>query len=75
MQVGLRVFKKEMEERGLLLPYASREEFESWLETADAFLITQRFEREAQPSDADEFPIKAFGVCAVWEAVDSLGAS
>ena len=52
------VFKKEMEERGLLLPYASREEFESWLKTADAFLITQRFGEKHSHLMRTNFPSK-----------------
>jgi len=51
-------FKKEMRECGLLLPYASREDFDSWLITADAFLITQSFDEKHSRLMRTNFPSK-----------------
>jgi len=50
--------RKEMTERGLLLPYAEREEFNSWLESADAFLITQSFDGNDARLMQTNFPSK-----------------
>ena len=50
--------KKEMGERGLLLPYASRAELNAWLGTADAFLVTQTFEEKDLRLMQTNFPSK-----------------
>jgi glycosyltransferase involved in cell wall biosynthesis len=49
---------KEMTERGLLLPYADRGDFKTWLESADAFLITQRFGENSRQLMKTNFPSK-----------------
>ena len=51
-------FEKEMTDRGLLLPYASRDEFEAWLQSADAFLIPQSFDENQRGLMQTNFPSK-----------------
>jgi len=51
-------FEKEMTDRGLLLPYASRDEFETWLQSADAFLIPQSFDENQRGLMQTNFPSK-----------------
>ena len=50
--------RKEMSERGLLLPFVSRDELDTWLGTADAFLITQNFEDKDALMMQTNFPSK-----------------
>lgn len=50
--------RKEMGKRGLLLSYASREEFNSWIKTADAFLITHSFDEKQKRLMQTNFPSK-----------------
>ena len=50
--------RKEMSDRGLLLPFASRDELDSWLRSADAFLITQNFEDKDALLMQTNFPSK-----------------
>ena len=50
--------RKEMSERGLLLPFVSRDELDAWLESADAFLITQNFEEKDALMMQTNFPSK-----------------
>lgn len=50
--------KEEMSERGVLLPFAQREEFDTWLESADAFLITQSFDEKNERLMETNFPSK-----------------
>jgi len=52
------VIRKEMTERGLLLPYAQREEFDAWLESADAFLVAQSFDEKHNRLMQTNFPSK-----------------
>ena len=47
-----------MSERGVLLPFAQREEFDTWLESADAFLITQSFDEKNERLMETNFPSK-----------------
>lgn len=51
-------FEKEMTDRGLLLPYASRDEFETWLQSADAFIIPQSFDENQRGLMQTNFPSK-----------------
>ena len=51
-------FKEEMSARGLLLPFAPRKEFNSWIKKADAFLITQSFEEKHSRLMQTNFPSK-----------------
>jgi glycosyltransferase involved in cell wall biosynthesis len=51
-------FKEEMSARGLLLPFAPRKEFDSWIKKADAFLITQSFEEKHSRLMQTNFPSK-----------------
>ena len=52
------VFTAEMSERGLFLPFAQRDEFDTWLKSADAFLITQSFDEEKRRLMKTNFPSK-----------------
>ena len=58
--------KKEMSERGVLLPFAPISELQSWIETADAFLITQSFEDKDRRLMKTNFPSK-LTECAKFE--------
>lgn len=50
--------QQEMTDSGLLLPHAADEEFNAWLRTADAFLITQSFEERNAKLRQTNFPSK-----------------
>jgi glycosyltransferase involved in cell wall biosynthesis len=72
--------KAQMSSQGVLLPYATREEFEVWLETADAFLITQSFDEKLKNQMKTNFPSKLlefaqFGKpLIIWAPADVSGA-
>lgn len=51
-------FQKEMSDRGFLLPFASRDEFDTWLGSADAFLIPQSFDERQRVLMQTNFPSK-----------------
>jgi glycosyltransferase involved in cell wall biosynthesis len=51
-------FEQEMSDRGLLLPFASRDEFDTWLGSADAFLIPQSFDVHQRGLMQTNFPSK-----------------
>jgi glycosyltransferase involved in cell wall biosynthesis len=51
-------FEKEMSDLGLLLPFASRDEFDTWLGSADAFLIPQSFDVHQRGLMQTNFPSK-----------------
>ena len=51
-------FAKEMTRLGLLHPFAPRSELTSWLESADAFLITQTFDKQDERLMRTNFPSK-----------------
>jgi glycosyltransferase involved in cell wall biosynthesis len=52
------LFNKEMEERGLLHDFVPEEQLGDWLDTADAFLVTMRFEPHFRRFMETSFPSK-----------------
>ena len=68
-------FEKEMTDRGLLLPYASRDEFETWLQSADAFLIPQSFDESQRGLMQTNFPSKLPEVCQLGKPLILWGPS
>jgi glycosyltransferase involved in cell wall biosynthesis len=50
--------KDEMTKRGLLLPFVPRDELTEWLESADAFLVTQSFDDKQKRAMMTNFPSK-----------------
>jgi hypothetical protein len=51
-------FCKELRDDGILLPFASRDELETWLAGADAFLIPMSFDRKLRKRMETSFPSK-----------------
>ena len=51
-------FVEKMRDCGLLLPFVPREELTEWLESADAFLVTQSFDDKQKRAMMTNFPSK-----------------